>query len=68
MPNKEAIIKANGLGLGIALDSFDVPSEPIQTWRVCKLNSPANGKKYYRLQDVEVSQGYAAAIALQPEA
>ncbi|WP_279244475.1 4'-phosphopantetheinyl transferase family protein [Candidatus Litorirhabdus singularis] len=62
---KEAIIKANGLGLGIALDSFDVPSEPIPTWRVCKLSSPANGKRHYRLQDVEVSRGYAAAIALQ---
>lgn len=62
---KEAVIKANGLGLGIALDSFDVPCGPVAGWQACQIRNPANGKSVFRLHQLKVARGYAGAVALQ---
>jgi 4'-phosphopantetheinyl transferase len=56
---KEAYIKARGLGLSLALDSFDVtlaPGEPAALLR---------GAGNYTLQELPAPQGFAAAIAAE---
>jgi 4'-phosphopantetheinyl transferase len=56
---KEAYIKACGMGMSLALDSFDVT-----------LNRPAGllrGAEGWSLYDVEAPDGYAAAIVLEDQ-
>jgi 4'-phosphopantetheinyl transferase len=56
---KEAYIKARGLGLSLALDSFDVslaPGEPAALLR---------GAGNYSLQELPAPDGFAAAVAAE---
>lgn len=60
---KEAFIKATGDGLSRSLDAFDVtlaPGEPARLVRV--EGEPALAGRFW-LQDLEVSAGFAAALA-----
>ena len=62
---KEAFLKAKGAGLQLPLNQFDVsidPNEPAQLLRVGW--EPVEARRW-RLYDIEVSQGYAAALAAE---
>ena len=61
---KEAYIKAQGLGLSLPLDSFDVsltPNEPVLLHATRPDSHEANRWSLYSL---EVDSGYAAAVAI----
>ena len=62
---KEAVIKANGLGLGIELSSFDVPCTALPAWTPVLIRNSPNSKKHYLLRELAVAPGHAGAIALE---
>ncbi len=56
---KEAYIKACGMGMSLALDSFDVTLEPDQPAALLR------GAAGWEIQNVDVPEGYAGAIVIQ---
>jgi 4'-phosphopantetheinyl transferase len=62
---KEAVIKANGLGLGIELSSFDVPCTALPAWTAILIRNSPNSKKHYLLRELAVASGHAGAVALE---
>jgi 4'-phosphopantetheinyl transferase len=56
---KEAFIKACGMGMSLALDSFDVTLGPDQPAALLR------GADGWLLHDVEAPKGYAAAVVLE---
>jgi 4'-phosphopantetheinyl transferase len=63
---KEAVLKAIGDGLGIPLNRVDVSSLNCETgsWGVCRILGDASGREF-RLTDLRVKPGFAAAVALE---
>lgn len=60
---KEAFIKALGLGLQYPLDRFDVPVGPLAGEGVVDVHDPSRaGAGAWRVRDLEVPEGYIAAI------
>jgi 4'-phosphopantetheinyl transferase len=59
---KEAYIKARGMGLSIALDSFDVSLTPGASRDLIKTETPS-GALVWKIEKLEVDQGFAAALA-----
>jgi 4'-phosphopantetheinyl transferase len=61
---KEAYIKACGVGLSLALDSFEVSIDPAA--QICALESAANPKEAaaWSLRSIEVGPDYAGALAV----
>jgi len=64
---KEAVIKAEGRGLSLPLDSFDVNLAPGEPARVLAARDAALGVFQLKLQELEPSNGYAAALAVEGE-
>jgi 4'-phosphopantetheinyl transferase len=62
---KEAVIKALGQGLSIPLDSFDVNLAPGEPARVLAARDAALGILQMKLQELEPSNGYKAALAVE---
>lgn len=67
---KEAFIKADGQGLSLGLDSFDVtlhPHEPAQLLEVRKgpAEETENAAERWTLAAVETSDGYVAAVVVE---
>jgi 4'-phosphopantetheinyl transferase len=54
---KEAVLKAEGSGLG-GLEHLDISGSPPEPARF-----PADGERWWRVEDLEVECGYAAALA-----
>jgi 4'-phosphopantetheinyl transferase len=59
---KEAYIKARGMGLSIALDSFDVSLTPGARSDLI-MTETSSGALVWKIEKLEVDQGFAAAIA-----
>ncbi len=64
---KEAVIKAEGRGLSLPLPSFDVNFAPGEPARVLAARDEALGVMQLKLQELEPSNGYAAALAVEGE-
>ncbi|OGO28417.1 MAG: hypothetical protein A2Z16_09195 [Chloroflexi bacterium RBG_16_54_18] len=62
---KEAVIKALGQGLSLPLDSFDVNLAPGEPARVLAARDAAFEALQMKLQDLELSNGYTAALAAE---
>ena len=60
---KEAYVKAVGNGLSIPLDSFRVTLRPGQPARFLHLDHDASLAQSWTLHNLEVTSGYAAALA-----
>ena len=63
---KEAYIKAQGQGLSIPLDSFDVTLAPEDTAQLLEVrNARENEADYWTLDAVETVAGYIAAVVVE---
>jgi 4'-phosphopantetheinyl transferase len=62
---KEAFVKAQGMGLSLPLDCFDVELEPEKPAALLATRPDAAEAKLWSLHLVEVPDGYAAALAVQ---
>jgi 4'-phosphopantetheinyl transferase len=58
---KEAVLKADGSGLSGGLDNLDISQCPENLVRF-----PAGGEEWWRVEDLDVPPGYAAALAAPP--
>jgi 4'-phosphopantetheinyl transferase len=58
---KEAVLKAEGSGLSGGLDRLDISGCPPDLVRF-----PADGEQWWKVEDLEVEAGYAAALAAPP--
>jgi 4'-phosphopantetheinyl transferase len=58
---KEAVLKAEGSGLSGGLDRLDISGCPPDLVRF-----PDDGQQWWRVEDLEVERGYAAAVAAPP--
>ncbi len=58
---KEAVLKAEGSGLSGGLDRLDISGCPPDFVRF-----PDGGRQWWRVEDLEVDSGYAAAVAAPP--
>ena len=58
---KEAVLKADGCGLSGGLDRLDISGCPPELVRF-----PAEGGAWWRVHDLDVAPGYAAAVAAPP--
>jgi 4'-phosphopantetheinyl transferase len=65
---KEAFIKANGKGLSMPLDQFDVSVNPEEPAALLSVNGASRQASHWRLQDIPVGDGFAAAIAVEGHA
>jgi len=61
---KEALVKAVGDGLSMALDSFEVPLNPGESGTI---TLPRQGALAWSILDVSPSPGYSAALAIPAE-
>jgi 4'-phosphopantetheinyl transferase len=61
---KEAVIKAHGHGLGIALDKFDVPCGALPAWQPTRIRETAITRPYFQVQEVPTAVGFSGAVAL----
>jgi len=61
---KEAYLKARGIGLSLPLDQFDVSFLPNEEPRLLATRHDPAEAGQWRLQALEVSGGYAAALAI----
>jgi 4'-phosphopantetheinyl transferase len=62
---KEAVIKANGIGLSAPLDAFDVPISPFTGWRLPEVRPPLPAHRNFPLQHIDPGRGYVGAVALE---
>jgi len=62
---KEAFLKAQGVGLGRNLDSFDVEVNPQLPAHLIETRPDADEARRWFLHDVETAPGYAAAVATE---
>jgi 4'-phosphopantetheinyl transferase len=60
---KEAYIKAVGDGLSVPLDSFRVTLQPGDPAKFVHLNHDAEAAAQWSLHNLEIAEGYAAALA-----
>ena len=60
---KEAYVKAVGNGLSIPLDSFRVTLRPGEPARLLHLDQDVSLAQAWTLHNLEVTSGYAAALA-----
>ncbi len=61
---KEALVKADGRGLGHALDSFDVDLAPGSMWALKRYAGRPGDESGWTLRDLPSPTGYAAAGAI----
>jgi len=61
---KESFIKATGKGLSLPLRNFDVSLQPGDRDALLATRPDALERTHWRLQDVTVEQGYAAALCV----
>jgi 4'-phosphopantetheinyl transferase len=66
---KEAVTKADGRGLNLPLQSFEVPIAPISAKRGgSHVQVETDGSTVeYLVSELALGEGYAAALAVQPE-
>ena len=62
---KEALIKANGIGLSAPLDAFDVPVNHFSGWHLPTIRPPLPANTNFPLQHIDPATGYVAAVALE---
>jgi 4'-phosphopantetheinyl transferase len=62
---KEAVIKANGLGLAAPLDAFDVVANETTDWQSTRLRAPLAGGAAYPVYPLDPIDGYIGAVALE---
>lgn len=62
---KEAVVKALGRGLSLALDSFDVSLTPGEPARILDAREAALEALRLTLQDIAPADGYTAALAVE---
>lgn len=60
---KESVLKALGVGLSMALDTFDVSVLPDEPARVLSWRDTPEEAARWRLQDLKVGEGYVACVA-----
>jgi 4'-phosphopantetheinyl transferase len=60
---KEAILKAKGVGLSLALNRFDVPVDPVLQDPWPAVHITGDHEDEWRVSDLNVGPEYAAAIA-----
>lgn len=61
---KEALIKANGLGMSMPLDKFNVPISTLKDWVELEINNRCAKNGHYYLYDVMINGEYDAALCL----
>ena len=64
---KEALIKADGRGLGVPLDHFEVNVDPDQPARLHRAEDDAAPLKQFKLGDLPAIHGYRASAAIPRE-
>ena len=62
---KEAYIKAQGLGLSLPLESFDVSLTPNEAAILRATRTDSKDAARWRLHSLEVGSGYASAVAVE---
>jgi 4'-phosphopantetheinyl transferase len=62
---KEAFIKANGMGLALGLDQFDVTLSPGEPVALLGTRWDENEAARWSLRALEIEQGYVGAVAVQ---
>src|SRR5207244_2207582 len=62
---KEAFVKAQGRGLSLSLDQFDVALSPEEKPALLKTRWDPSEASRWSLRAVDVSPGYAASIAVE---
>jgi 4'-phosphopantetheinyl transferase len=65
---KEALIKANGMGLATPLDAFDVSASEAPGWQATDLRAPLPVKNAYPTCALDLPADYTGALALEVEA
>jgi 4'-phosphopantetheinyl transferase len=60
---KEAVLKADGIGIAGGLDRLDISGCPPELVRF-----PPDGDRWWRVEDLQAAPGYAAALAASPGA
>jgi 4'-phosphopantetheinyl transferase len=62
---KEAYLKANGGGLSVELDSFDVALAPGEPARLLEVRGEAGGEQRWSLRALEPGSGYDGAVVAE---
>ncbi|HEV2583522.1 MAG TPA: 4'-phosphopantetheinyl transferase superfamily protein, partial [Ktedonobacteraceae bacterium] len=62
---KEAYIKARGMGVSLALDSFDVALKPGDPAALLRSREDAREPMRWKLMELEPGEGYAGALAVE---
>jgi 4'-phosphopantetheinyl transferase len=62
---KEAYLKGRGDGLALPLDSFEVSIDPDEPARLLRVDDRPGDVESWRLEDVPVRPGFAAALAVR---
>ncbi|MBW3641291.1 MAG: 4'-phosphopantetheinyl transferase superfamily protein [Actinobacteria bacterium] len=62
---KEALVKAWGVGLSLALDRFDVSLVPDRPPRLLDVRASAYGATRWSIRDLDPGAGYAGALAVE---
>lgn len=61
---KEAVIKANGLGMSMPLDKFNVPITTFNDWIELVISNSCAKNGHYYIYDVIINKEYEAALCL----
>lgn len=62
---KEAVIKANGVGLATPLDAFDVAVSDLAGWQLTNLRPPLPTDTAYPIYPIVPAEDYIGAVALE---